>query len=178
MKLLNVIDEDIVNYKKISMYIAFPHCSMKCNIDAKQRVCQNASLLNKETINVNIDELVERYLANPITKAIVMGGLEPFDSQFDLVPFIHTLRTKYNCEDDVVIYTGYTEEELEGLHNYNYTTGVLQVVAKDMYTQLKNYKNIIIKFGRYIPSDETHMDPILGVQLASNNQYAKVISNI
>ena len=41
---------------------------------------------------------------------------------------------------------------------------------------LKSYKNIIIKFGRFIPNDKPHRDTILGVNLASSNQYAKKIS--
>ena len=38
------------------------------------------------------------------------------------------------------------------------------------------YSNIIIKFGRFIPNREPHFDEVLGVNLASNNQYAKRIS--
>jgi len=33
--------------------------------------------------------------------------------------------------------------------------------------------NIIVKFGRYRPNQEKHYDKILGVFLASDNQYAK-----
>ena len=36
--------------------------------------------------------------------------------------------------------------------------------------------NIIIKFGRFVPMQQPHFDPILGVNLASDNQYAKQIS--
>ena len=38
---------------------------------------------------------------------------------------------------------------------------------------LKKYKNIIMKFGRYIPNQKKHFDPVLGVYLASNNQYGE-----
>ena len=31
---------------------------------------------------------------------------------------------------------------------------------------------MIIKFGRFIPNDDKHIDPVLGVELASKNQYA------
>ena len=41
---------------------------------------------------------------------------------------------------------------------------------------LKKYKNIIIKFGRYIPNRPKKYDNILGIDLVSDNQYAEVIS--
>jgi hypothetical protein len=31
----------------------------------------------------------------------------------DLISLIDCIRNKYNIEDDIVIYTGYTKEELE-----------------------------------------------------------------
>jgi hypothetical protein len=93
---------------------------------------------------------------NPITKAIVCGGLEPFDSWIELLDFIKEFR--YYSDDDIVIYTGYKEEEIV-----------------DKVNVLKSYEPIIIKFGRYIPGQQSHYDEVLGINLASNNQYAKTI---
>ena len=42
--------------------------------------------------------------------------------------------------------------------------------------QLKTYKNIILKVGRYLPDYEKHFDEVLGVELASPNQYGIKIS--
>lgn len=173
MKILNIIDEDIVNYKKISMYIAFPFCSLKCNLDAGKPLCQNSNLLKEQYLQIDGDSLIKRYLSNPISKAIVLAGMEPFDSQFDLLPFIHALRNKYNCFDDIVIYTGYTEGELEGTDLFDYPNSVSQPILTSIYSQLKTYSNIIVKFGRFIPGHKPHYDPVLGVNLASDNQYAK-----
>ena len=94
---------------------------------------------------------------NKITSAIVCGGLEPFDSWSDMYFLIQMLRKQTN--DDIVIYTGYTEEEV-----------------KDKVYLLDLFPNIIIKYGRYIPNQQPHYDEILGVNLASDNQYAKKIS--
>lgn len=80
-----------------------------------------------------------------------------FDSFGDLYKFIATLRN--SSTDDVVIYTGYYENEVE-----------------DEIAMLKNFKNIIVKFGRFIPNQQPHFDTVLGVMLASDNQYAKKIS--
>ena len=108
----------------------------------------------------HIPALVRRYLDNPITKAIVCGGLEPFDSAADLLGLIGEVRSR-SCNDDIVIYTGYTEDELE---------------EKDFYKAICKYDNIIVKFGRFRPDQEPHFDSVLGIKLVSDNQYAKKVT--
>ena len=41
---------------------------------------------------------------------------------------------------------------------------------------LCDFENIVCKFGRYRPGQKSHYDPILGVNLISDNQYAIKIS--
>ena len=41
---------------------------------------------------------------------------------------------------------------------------------------LSQFKNIIIKYGRFIPNHKPHNDEVLGINLASDNQYAERIS--
>ena len=77
-----------------------------------------------------------------------------------MLTLIDCLRRKYECDDDFVIYTGYTEEELNNKDNNE---------INFLYENLKNYKNIIIKFGRFIPNQDSHYDEVLGIELASNN---------
>ena len=48
----------------------------------------------------------------------------------------------------------------------------VEVAAHNFNFLVTNYNNIIIKFGRYIPNQGTHFDKVLGVKLASDNQYA------
>lgn len=157
MKLKFLIDEDIVNYKDISLYLGFPNCNFKCEKDCGIRCCQNSSLVKQPTIDYPIEKIVDRYLNNHITSAICMAGLEPLDSWEDLLELVKALREKTN--DTVVIFTGYKEEEIE-----------------DKVNILKQFPNIIIKFGRFIPNQPYHKDEVLGVTLASPNQYAKKIS--
>lgn len=154
MKIKGLISEDLVNYKKPSMTIIFPYCTFKCG----EGYCQNSELAKAPIIEMNINNLVDRYINNPITEAVVMQGLEPFDSWNDLKSFVHELR-EY-CNNDIVIYTGYDKNE---------------IIEK--INELSKYPNIIVKFGRYIPNQEKHYDDVLGVYLASNNQYAEGISN-
>lgn len=154
MKIKGLITEDFVNYKKASMTIIFPYCTFKCGED----YCQNSSLTKSPIIEISIDNLVNKYINNAITEAVIMQGLEPFDSWNDLKEFVQKLR-EY-CNDDIVIYTGYNKDE------------VIEYVK-----ELSVYPNIIIKFGRYIPNQEKHYDDVLEVYLASNNQYAERISD-
>jgi organic radical activating enzyme len=148
-----VVEEDFVNYKKPCMFIGFPLCDYKCG----KENCQNACLEQEPPITVNTKAIARRYLMNMITKAVVIGGMEPFLNYQELLILISDFRQK--THDPIIIYTGYEEEEL-----------------KDHIEELKKFNNIIIKFGRYLPNQNSIYDEILGVVLASNNQYAKQIS--
>ena len=159
MLIKGLIDESFVDYKKPSMYIAFPFCNWKCERDAGCAICQNSQLAHEPIIENSELEIISRYVKNPITKAIVMSGLEPFDSIDELYSLCWELRQYTN--DDIIIYTGYTEEEVKQMTN-----------GRRFY----NIPNIIIKFGRFVPNQEKHYDEVLGVELASPNQYARRIS--
>ena len=111
IRLINIIDEDFINYKVPTMSLLFPFCTMKCNIEAGREVCQNTSLHNQGYTETDIIDLCERYLKNPISKAICCYGMEPFDSRIELFDFVTILRKDFHCKDTIVIYTGYTEEE-------------------------------------------------------------------
>ena len=67
----------------------------------------------------------------------------------------------YKCDDDIVIYTGYEEDN-----------DIVQKCLKIIWKYI-DVKNIIVKYGRFIPDQKPHYDEVLGVNLASDNQYAK-----
>ena len=157
MLVKDIKDEDIVNYKKTSMFIIFPNCSFKCDIENKCKLCQNSELVKYPNIDIPVESVVKRYLANPLSHAIVCGGLESFDSWADLLNLVKEFRT-VTC-DDIVIYTGYYPDEIKG------KIEELKSVVVDT--------NIIIKFGRFIPNKPHRFDEVLGVELSSDNQYAK-----
>lgn len=157
MNIKELVDEDFINYKKPSMFIGFPTCSFKCEKECGEHCCQNSALAQAPNIEVTIESVVNRYLSNKITSAIVCGGMEPFDSWEDLKVLVKTLRM--DTDDDFVIYTGYRKDEIQ-----------------DKIEWLKQFKNIIIKFGRFVPNQIHHIDGIIGVELSSSNQYAERIS--
>ena len=157
MLLKNIIDVDFVNYKKPSMTIGFPTCSFKCDKECGKQVCQNSALATAPSVEISVGKLVVRY-GNSMSESICCQGLEPFDSWQDLQDLVYALRV-VGINDDVVIYTGYTKCEIANKIKW-----------------LKQFPNIIIKFGRYIPGQHPHYDEVLGVDLASDNQYAERIS--
>lgn len=158
MQIKFLVDEDFVNYKKPSMFIGFPHCTFKCDKECGEEVCQNSPLVKQPNIEIKVENIIKRYLNNPMTNAIVIGGLEPFDDWEELYSLVFFFRL--HTTDDIVIYTGYNEEEIS------------------LYLWfLKLFPNIIVKFGRFIPHQDPRFDEILGIELQSDNQYAKVVSH-
>lgn len=159
MQIKGLTDEDFVNYKKPSMFISLPKCTFKCDIENGCQLCQNMELALSPTYTFDTETIVKHYLQNDITKAVVFGGLEPLDTFDDVIDFIKLLRIKYNCNDDIVIYTGYNKDE------------IIKYISI-----LKEYTNIIIKYGRFRPNAKSRFDEILGITLISENQYAEKIS--
>lgn len=161
MIIKGIIEEDFVNYKKPAMVIEFPYCDFKCDKECGKAVCQNSPLTKIHNIKIEEEYIIEKYLKNPITEAVICQGLEPLDTMVMLFLFIKKFREFSN--DDLVIYTGYNKEEERSQDLIN-------------FIKRNQYKNIIIKYGRYIPNQTPHYDEVLGVKLASDNQYAERLS--
>lgn len=152
----NINDTDFVNYKEPTFNIALGiTCTFKCGIN----LCQNSELAKSKTIKCNIKDIIKRYLNQNISHTVTFQGLEVLDNIKQLLWFIHNFRKFSN--DTIIIWTGYTKEEC---------IDFVYIIKK------MECKNIIIKFGRYIPDQEKHYDEVLGIYLASNNQYAERIS--
>ncbi len=111
MLIKNLVDEDFVNYRQTSMFVGCHSCSFKCDKLSGRQVCQNSALATSPDIEISIERLGDRYLNNHLSSAVVFGGLEPFDDIENVITFISYVRSK-DCNDDIVIYTGYTEEEI------------------------------------------------------------------
>lgn len=154
-----IIFEDFVNYKVPCMTIEMPYCDFKCDRECGKPMCQNSALATAPLLNYSDDSIITTYKINTIARAICFQGLEPFDSFDEMFDFIFKFRNCYSINDDIIIYTGYNKDEID-----------------NQLTQLKQFPNIIVKFGRYVPDCEFHFDEVLGVKLASPNQYAERIS--
>lgn len=159
MKIIDLIEYDISNYKEASMFIITCKCSFKCDKENGTKICQNSHLVKSKAIEIDDADIVNRYINNPLTSAIVFGGLEPFDQFQELYDLVKAFRTL--TEDTIVVYTGYNEDEIS-----------------KQTQKLADFRNIIIKYGRFIPNQNKHFDDILGVELASDNQYAKFLKKL
>lgn len=159
MRIKNLTDEDFLQYRKPSMFVSVCFCDWKCckEMNCDVCLCQNNLAYNTEIVDYQDDKLVKRYIKNPITSAVVIGGFEPFLQAEEIISFVKALRK--HTDDDIVIYTGYYENEIE-----------------DYIKRLKRYINIIVKFGRFRPNQKPHYDKVLGVELANYEQFAKKIS--
>jgi len=160
MKLKQIIDESFGDYKECAMLLIAPHCTFKC------AGCQNHHLKLLETQNFPDEEIWDRFLFNPFSKAIVIGGLEPFENIIDICKFI-VAGSKLDMPVPIVIYTGYEKDELEKPSFMYFNSFVkFKEVAKEYAGP------VIVKFGRYIKDKPSKFEPLLGVELASDNQYA------
>ena len=160
MRVKNIIEDDIVNYRKTSMFIGVCFCDWKCckEIGADICLCQNSPAYNAKIREYSDEKIVKRYLRAKTMEAIVLGGFEPFwdNSWNEILSFLKCFRSYTN--DDIVIYTGYYKNEV-----------------LDKIEQLKELGNVIVKFGRYRPNQKPHLDEVLGVKLANDEQYAERI---
>lgn len=160
ISLRDVVVEDFCNYKLPSMFLISSYCDWKCcheaNID--ESVCQNHELVSGPVKQISYESLYQAYINNNITKAIVIGGLEPFLQFEEILGLISYFREK-GCMDIFVIYTGYYFSEIP-----------------EQIEKLRKIPNIIVKYGRYIPDKSSRYDEVLGITLVSNNQYAEKIS--
>lgn len=160
MRVKGITPEDFINYKLPSMFISTCYCDWKCctELDLDIGVCQNAPLAQAEIKDIDNETIYKQFAFNPITKAVCIGGLEPMIQINEVIDLINLFRTNgENCP--FIIYTGYYPNEIS-----------------ESLERLKQYKNIIVKFGRFVPNEKSRYDEVLGVTLASSNQYAEVIS--
>lgn len=165
MRVKGIIDEDFVNYKKPSMFISTSKCDFKCDKEAGCQVCQNSDLANSPTIEIDDDEIIQRFNSNPITEAIVFGGLEPlYGSGLNHVGDFHHFSyciLELNKGTDIVVYTGYYPSEIH-YSDFQFWYSMTNAIKG----------NLIFKFGRFIPDRPHRFDEVLGVELASDNQFA------
>ena len=160
MLLKDIVDVDFINYRFPVMQLATCYCDWKCPREANLpiSVCQNEPIARMPSVDVSVEDIYRRYIKNRITRGLLFAGLEPmlqFDEVFEIIKYFR----EHGCNDIIIIFTGYYHNEIE-----------------DKIMDLEQFSNIIVKYGRFIPDQESHYDAILGVKLISPNQYAEKIS--
>ena len=163
MRVRKLLTERFQDYKLPCMYLASCFCDWKCCPDHPY-ICQNHPVAQMPVTDIPDDEILDQYVNNPITGAIVIAGLEPM-LQVREVDNLIRRTVERGIHTTFVIYTGYTKDEVRGIGFFDElkTTGF----GKDV--------QVVMKYGRYVPGQEPHFDEVLGVDLASDNQYAETI---
>ena len=140
------------DYKRSAVMFSAISCDWKCCKEAGRDVCQNMKLTKGEIVVLSFDRAL-KMVKDSITDAVLFAGLEPLLQADELVQFIEYLRQK-GISKPIVIYTGYYPEEI------------------NQETLLRLAKcQVVMKFGRYIPDRPSRFDEILGITLASDNQF-------
>ena len=144
MQIKGIMDECFSDYKKAAMYIAFPNCSFKCDQLNRCSVCQNSKLAHEPDIDITKEEIIARYLKNPITKAVILSGLEPFDSILDLIAFVDAFRKE--SDDDIVIENAIEQIKSSDLVSVTNKTQGYTFTCKLDVTQTQ--RDMLLKGGR------------------------------
>ena len=157
IKVKDIQPEVFQDYKKCSLFIGVSKCDFKCckEVNLPCSICQNSGINNQKDFKLPFEEVLKTYSKSLLNDAIVIGGLEPFLQVDEVYQLCKYLRKK-GVYNDIVIYTGYYQEE----------------ICPDTLKKFKELGNIIIKFGRYIPDRPNRFDEVLGITLSSDNQYA------
>lgn len=160
MRVKGIIEEDFANYKIPSMFINTCFCDFKCctELDMDIGVCQNAPLAQSPIKEISDDVIYKHFESNPITKAVVVGGMEPMMQIDEIISLISLFRQNGDWST-FVVYTGYYPQEIE-----------------NELALLRPLGNIVVKFGRFIPNKPSRHDDVLGINLSSDNQFAERIS--
>lgn len=140
------------DYKKSAVLFSMCYCDWKCCKEAGVDVCQNLPLAKQEIIGMSFSYALS-FVNKSMTDAIIFGGLEPLLQAEEVIHLIHYFR-EHGVQKDIVVFTGYYIEEID----------------KDVLESLTQC-HVILKCGRFIPNRPSKFDDVLGVTLASDNQY-------
>lgn len=175
MRIKAIKADDYTNYRDpegwSSLFVGMGTCDWKCCIAAGIPIetCQNSELARAPIVELDATSLLKRYALE--SGSVVVGGLEPFNDMGSLKELATAYRDFVNYLslggetklDKFVVYTGYNPDE------------VIDRV-EEIYNIVKERLTFIVKFGRFVPGQKPHTDKVLGVDLASDNQYARVIT--
>lgn len=151
IKLLD-IRETFNDYKKSTLYLCGSICTLNCPD------CFHSHLKKEHPTTLSKEQLLEKYIIPTSAEAILFSGLNWFEQSEELYSLIKFIRDNH-IQKDIVIYTGFEKS----------------VITQEI-EKLKQFPNIIIKYGRYNENLPKRYDEVLGITLASSNQNAEKIS--
>lgn len=157
---LRIIKEEVFqDYKEPCLFLGYAFCDWKCckDMGVHKSFCQNSALAQAPIEEYTYDEIIDRFMNNPITRAIMLAGLEPFWKQEqETLGLIKAIRARLP-HTVIIIYTGYYKEEM----------------SEEVIKTITDVGRVIVKWGRYNKDLPSRYDETLEIQLASSNQYAE-----
>lgn len=107
LRIAGVEKESIVDGPGIRYTIFTQGCNHRC------KGCHNVHTWDKNGgYSVNIEDLYEDIVKNPLLKGVTISGGEPFDQAYEVSYLIQEYLKKNKPNMDVIVYTGYKFEDL------------------------------------------------------------------
>ena len=84
----SILSESFVDYKKCSMLICGCTCTFKCG----KELCQNSQLAKSQTKEIDVEKIVEEYMKNDLTSAIVFRRVRMVRSIFRTIGMYRSIQ--------------------------------------------------------------------------------------
>ena len=114
-------------------------CSLGC------KGCFNPESWSSKTKNlINVEELADKILSHNLDGLAISGG-EPFQQPISLLHFLKYLyKNKNPFPKGILIYSGYTEEELQKIPEYSQILNYIDEIVSGRYEEnLKVYDSLL-----------------------------------
>lgn len=109
LKIAGIIRESIVDGAGLRFVVFTQGCPHRCP------GCHNPQTHDPNGgYEISIERILEEFSKNPLLQGITLSGGEPFLQASELIPLAQAVRA---MGKDVVIYTGYTLEQLTAMHD-------------------------------------------------------------
>jgi len=131
-------------------------CALDCNIGCKG--CFNQSLKEAPIFYKKADEIMDEIMSNPFNEGVILAGLEWSLQPTELLALVKSATVR---NMPVIVYTG---------HDIN--TFLRRVPL------IKQFTEVLVKYGAYDESKLSLTHEAYGIKLASTNQHIDSIANI
>ena len=129
-------------------------CSLGC------KGCFNPESWSSKTKNlINVEELADKILSHNLDGLTISGG-EPFQQPISLLHFLKYLYKNENpFPKGILIYSGYTEEELQKIPEYSQILNYIDVIVSGRYEEnLKVYDSLLSSSNqKFIWGNQKHI---------------------
>jgi pyruvate-formate lyase-activating enzyme len=131
-------------------------CAVSCSIGCKD--CFNESVKQEPNRCSYIPNILDEIQANPFNEGVILAGLEWSSQPKELIALVKEATKRHL---PIIIYTGYTSDQF------------IRRVPR-----IKEFPNVLIKYGSFNQNLRSFEHKEYGVNLASTNQHIQKISEL